>query len=147
MSRKYGYRLRTEQDKLQVPQGHHLCVDCIILGQGRNLEDPLSLLGGGRNSPSTKNLHFLPVRKEAISLTRLAENSISNNFLCRNIARQKPDDGFNQFICLCMKCKDVEILFLSGRNWCVALLVHHTFCCDPGPCYIVPEEFPTHDAF
>jgi hypothetical protein len=28
----------------QLPQGHHLCINCIVLGQGRNLVAPLALI-------------------------------------------------------------------------------------------------------
>jgi hypothetical protein len=32
-----------------------------------------------------------------------------SDIICKCIARQMPDNGFNQFICLCVKCKEVEI--------------------------------------
>jgi hypothetical protein len=55
-------------DEFQVPRGLH----CTILGQRQNLEAPLLLFFFGlENSASAKNLHFLSVRKEAISLMRL----------------------------------------------------------------------------
>jgi hypothetical protein len=43
LSRIYRYRQRTKQDEFQVLRKYHLCIDCTILGQGRNLEKPLPL--------------------------------------------------------------------------------------------------------
>jgi hypothetical protein len=40
--------------------------------------------------------------------------------LCRSIDRKMPDKGFNQFVRLSVKYKEVEI-FSSVRNFCMAL--------------------------
>jgi hypothetical protein len=42
--RIHRYRPRTEQGLFQVPRGHHLCINCTVLGQGRNLMALLPLL-------------------------------------------------------------------------------------------------------
>jgi hypothetical protein len=43
LSHKYRYRPWTEQEEFQVWWGRHLYVDCTILKQGWNLEEPLPL--------------------------------------------------------------------------------------------------------
>jgi hypothetical protein len=48
LSCKYRYHPRNEQDECQVLWRHRLYKDCIILGQGWNLEAPLPCLSGRR---------------------------------------------------------------------------------------------------
>jgi hypothetical protein len=63
-----------EQTKtsFEAPWGHHLYIDSTIFGQGRNhWGTPAAIFLGVENSPSTKTLNFLSVRKEAVSLVGL----------------------------------------------------------------------------
>jgi hypothetical protein len=61
-----------------------------------------------------------------------------SDVLCRCIARQMHDNSFNRFILFCVKYKEVEIF----------PVVHHTFSCDPGSGFSVPEEeLSAHDTF
>lgn len=59
--------------------------------------------------------------------------------LCMNIARQMPDNGFNRFARLGVKCKktgDYSQELLYG------FVVHHTFSCDQGS---GSAELPAHN--
>jgi hypothetical protein len=53
-----------------------------------------------------------------------------NDVLWRNIARQMPDNGFNRFIHLCIKCKECmtpqstvwthsSVLLMTLSKWCI----------------------------
>jgi hypothetical protein len=49
-----------------------------------------------------------------------------------------PDDGFNRFICLYVKRKELEIIL--GEEFLYGAVVQHTFICDPWSGYSVSHE-------
>jgi hypothetical protein len=73
-----------EIDEFLVSQGHHLYsyIDCTILGQGRNLEEPLLLFSWPEKYVFYQGFKF-SVKREAMGLMRLVENSNSDNLYSR----------------------------------------------------------------
>jgi hypothetical protein len=68
-----------------------------------------------------------------------------NDVLCRSINVQMPDNVFNLFVRLCVKCKEVEIFL--GEEFLYGIVVHNNFNCYPVSGYNVPEELPAHETF
>jgi hypothetical protein len=58
-----------------MPYGHHLYINCNIGPRMELRGTPAAMFLDVENSPSTKTINFLSVRKEAISLIRFVENS------------------------------------------------------------------------
>jgi hypothetical protein len=67
-----------------------------------------------------------------------------NDVLWRIIARQMPDNGFNRFFRLFVKCKEVEI-FLSEE--CSSGVVAHYTLLSWFWLHVPEEELPTHGTF
>jgi hypothetical protein len=117
--RIHRYRPRTEQGVFQMPQGLHLCINCIVLGaRAEPCGIPAATFPGKEGSPSSENLNVLLVKKEAISLMRLIGNCNTDSLYSRSWCHVA-----SKAFSMSKNIAAVDILLLKFREtWPVSLI-------------------------